>query len=312
MQDSVRTPHRFPMAVTLGIVLVLTIPGAAHAAEEAPGGSLCDAITVEELDALGPLKYDAAAGGGPDYCVFEAAGDGSHSLTLAISSISYDLMKTPDGVEYDVGGLPASVLEDSLLVDIGEGIFAVTPTFEGSPDAAGLDVIEYALAVAGLAAPALETTVPAGEPADALQPPEVEGIEWGRVDAQTAAEFIEADESQEGLWQPLADALGIGTGDLLIMTVNARDAESEDFIGAYSLIEATGAEGEQLRSALVDWLLMTGGEGATVEDISLGGKDVTTLSVAGEVRGYVYVVGNIAHAVPGPEDIAVRFLEALP
>lgn len=312
MPISLRRSRPRAVGATLGVVLALATTGAAHAAEEVPGGSLCDAITVEALDALGPLKYDAPASGAPVFCVFEAAGDGSHSLTLAISSISYDLLKAPDAVEYEVGGLPALVLEESLVVDIGEDTFAVTPAFAGSPDAAGLDLIEYALAVAEVVVPALETTAPTEERADTLQPPEVDGIVWGRVDARTAAEFIEADQGQEAVWQPLADALDIGTADLLILNVNARDAESEDFLGAYSAIEVTGAESARLRSALLDWIVKSAGEGAATEEIVLAGKDVSALSVGGEVAGYLYVVGNIAHAVPGPEDIAGRILDALP
>lgn len=293
------------------VVLALAIPGATHAAEEVPGGSLCDAVSIEALATLGPLQYQEPEGGAPIYCVYEAAGDGTHSLTLAVSGVSFELMQGPDAPVYDVNGQPAIELEGSLLVDLGEDVFAVSPSFASSPDAAGLDVLEYAIAVAEIALPSL-AVAPAAQPAADLQPPDVEGVEWVSSDVQTVAGFIEMDEGQQALWGPLVDGLGVAASDVSVLSARGRDIDSDTVLDQYSAIEVSGVEGEQLRSAVIDWLLIAGGDGADVEDVNIGGKSAMALLLDGDSQGYVYVEGNTAHAIPGPEDVAARMLQALP
>jgi len=306
-----RRPRPRWISATIAATLALGAHGVASAADDGFDSSLCDVITVEALDALGPLDYREPASGGPSFCVFEAAGDGGHSLTLTTSGISFEFMQDPDAPVYEVGGRPAIELEGSLLVDLGEALFVVSPAFGDSADAVGLDPIEYAIDVVEIAMPSLVVAKPEVTAA-AMDLPEVAGMEWTGADVQTVAELTEGDESQQALWQPLADGLGITTAEVSLLSANGFDVESGDFVGPYSAIQAGGAEGDRLRSAIVGWLLTAGGDSASMDDLSIGGKDVMTFVIDGDIQGYLYVEGETAHSLPPSEDAAARILAALP
>jgi len=304
-----------PRAISLasGLALAAALSAPAFAAEP-PGDSLCAAISVDELAALGPLSYEPPAQGAPSYCVFEAA-DGSYTLTLATTEISYELMRDPEAEEYSPGGRPATGVEGGVFVDLGEERLAVTLDPGDSPDAAGLDPVEYALSVAEIVVPALGIA-PASEEAaagDALQPPPVDGIEWGRTSVVTAAQLIDADAEQATIWQALADAAGVDPSELSLLTdARARDAESGEVLGSYAAIQVAGVDAEQLEAAIVSWMGTVSGEDASTDAISLGGKDVTALSAGDQLRGYLYAAGDVVHVLTMSEEDAARVLQALP
>jgi hypothetical protein len=309
-----RLPVRRVLSLALGLTLSATLCLSAIAAEP-PGDALCEAISIEELAALGPLTFETPAEGAPVYCVFEASGDGSYSLTLATTEASYDLMRDPGSEEYSPGGRPATAFEGSLIVDLGETRLAVTLDPGDSPDAAGVDPIAYALRVAEVVVPALGVAPASDEETaagDELQPPPVDGIEWGRTSVVTAAELIEANEGQAAVWQPLADAAGVDTTELSLLNANARDAASGEILGTYAAIQVAGLAGEQLKAAIISWMGTVSGEDVSTDVIPLGGKDVTALSAGGELRGYLYVAGDIVHTFTMSEDDAARILRALP
>jgi hypothetical protein len=304
-----------PRAISLasGLALAVTLSAPAFAAEP-PGDSLCEAISVDELAALGPLTYRTPTEGAPFYCVFEAA-DGSYTLTLATTGISYDLMRDPESEEYSPGGRPATGIEGGVLVDLGEERLAVTLDPGDSPDAQGLDPVDYARGVAEIVVPALGLP-PASEEAasgDALQPPPVDGIEWGRTSVVTAAELIDADAEQATIWQALADAAGVDPSELSLLTdARARDADSGMALGSYAAVQVAGADGEQLQAAIVSWMGTVSGEEVSTDVISLGGKDVTALSAGDQLRGYLYAAGDVVHSLTMSEEDAARILQALP
>jgi hypothetical protein len=311
-----RLPVPRPISLALSLTLSATLSATALAAGD-PGDSLCQATSVDELAALGPLTFETPTEGAPSYCVFEAAGDGSYRLTLATSGISYDRLRdeNPEAEEYSPGGRPATGLEGSIIVDLGDELLVVTLDPGDSPDAAGVDPIDYALSVAEVVVPALGVAPPSEEETagDALQPPPVDGIEWGRTSVVTASELIEADAEQAAVWQPLADAAGVDPSELrLSMDANARDAETGEVLGNYAAIQVAGADGEQLGAAIISWMGTVSGEDVSTDVVSLGGKDVTALSAGGQLRGYLYVAGDIVHAITMSEDDAARVLEALP
>ena len=304
-----------PRAISLasGLVFAVTLSAPAFAAEPS-GDSLCRAISVDELAALGPLTYEAPTEGAPVYCVFEAA-DGSYTLTLATTGISYDLMRDPEAEEFSAGGRPATGIEGGVFVDLGEERLAVTLDPGDSPDAAGLDPVDYALSVAKIVVPALGIA-PASEEAaagDVLQPPPVDGIEWGSSSVVTAAELIDADPEQATIWQALADAAGVDSAELGLLTdARARDAQSGKVLGSYAAVQIAGADGKQLEAAIVSWMGTVSGEDVSTDAISLGGKDVTALSAGDQLRGYLYAAGDVVHVLTMSEEDAARILQALP
>lgn len=153
-----------------------------------------------------------------------------------------------------------------------------------SPDAAGVDPIDYALSVAEVVVPAL-----------GVAPPNEE---------ETAA---------GDALQPLADAAGVDPSELtLLMDANARDADSGEMLGSYAAIQVAGLDGEQLEAAIVSWMGTVSGEDVSTDVLSLGGKDVTALSAGGQLRGYLYVAGDIVHTFTMSEEVAAKILETLP
>jgi hypothetical protein len=301
------------MAALGATALALAIPAAASAADDAAAGSLCDTISVEALAELGPLSYRPPDSGAPVYCLYEAAGDGGHRLSLAISGMSFELFQGPDIEVYDVGGHSAVVYEDSLLVDLGDDVLAVTPELADSPEAEGLDRLAYALDVAAVVVPALGAEPPEAAPAAAVvEPPTVDGVEWGPVDTSAVAELMASDQSQAEQWQPLVDLLGVDPSAITVINTNARDATADAALGAYTRLVIEGVEDERIRSSVQAWLLSVGGDGFSMEDRQIAGRDVAAVLNGGELSGFLYVADGTAHAIPGPEDVAARILEALP
>lgn len=315
-----RTQPARPLGVVLGVALALAIPAAsALGADDDGSGSLCEATTIEAINAIGPLQFEDSAFGGSALCFLEAS-TGSATLTLAVSGISFDLMRgsSPDLVEVTVGDRPAVAAEGLLHVGLEEGILTVNLALS-DPDAVGdVDPVEYAIDVAEIVVPALEASQAAeGGPATAstlAPPPEVAGIDWSRSpDVVSGDQMMEADEGQAAIWQPLLDAAGVDATQLFTIDSNALDAESGDRVGTYAAIQLVDVDEERLRSALLDWLrTASGSDDVVTEDITLGGKDVTRLSVDGELRGYLYFSGDTAHAVTMPDEAAAMVLEALP
>jgi hypothetical protein len=315
-----RTHIARPLGVVLGLALGLAVPAAsAIGADDDGTGWLCEATTIEAINAIGPLQFEDSGFGGPASCFLEAS-SGSATLALGVSGISFDLVResSPDVVEVMVGDRPAVAAEGFLHVGLEEGILTVNLALS-DPDAIGdIDPVEYAVDVAEVVVPALEASqVADGGPTSASTlgpPPEVAGIDWPRSpDVVSAEQLIEADEQQALIWQPLLDAAGVDATQLFTINANARDAESGDIVGNYAAIQLVGIDEERLRSALIDWLRTQSADDEVVtEDITLGGKDVTRLSVGGELRGYLYLIGDTAHALTMPDDAVARVLEALP
>lgn len=80
------------------------------------------------------------------------------------------------------------------------------------------------------------------------------------------------------------------------------------------MVRRSRADEARLRSAIIDLLRTSfGTDDVVAEDINLGGKDVVALKVAGELQGYLYIDGDIAHTLRRmSEATAAPVLEALP
>ena len=193
----------------LGVVLALIAAATVSMAAESPADtSPCDAISVDELNALGPLEFDDPELGTPALCSF-ATSSGSTSLALVISGLSYQLVRTsaPDLAEVVVGDRSAVAVDGSLHVDLGEGILSVILTLAPGDGATGVDPLEYAIDVAEIVVPTLVASrATADDPAHAGElepPPAVAGIAWRDADVVSGEELFAAGEEQAAIWQPL-------------------------------------------------------------------------------------------------------------
>jgi hypothetical protein len=304
------------LALLLGVAMAFAPATGAFAAESSTQDSLCDAIDLEALNALGP-QYETPTFGSPELCAYQTA-SGDATLTIVISGISFDLVQAsaPEGSDTVVADRPAVAVDGALHIDIGEGTLSIAPDLSG--DAADIDPIEYASSVGELVLPSVEATATGNEPAASGGPsataPEVPGIEWGRSQTvTTVAELTDADEGQLATWQPLLDASGADPTQVSILSANATDAQSGEMLGNYSTIRIEGVDESVLVPAVVEWMRsVSEGDKVTVEDGSIGGKDVVTISVGGEFRGYLYAKGDTVHALAMTEEAASRILGVLP
>jgi hypothetical protein len=279
---------------------------------------LCDTISVEQLNSLSALQYDTAQSFIGDSCTFEAAPgqSGSHALTLYLSGFSFDMMRSSPGVsEVMVGERTAIVFEGDLHVGLDEGILSVIPDFAGSEVAQGLDRIEYAIDVAEVVVPALEAMSTGSEEPSSegslAPPPQLDGMSWRSQGPMPGEELVGSSDEQRALWQALLDAAGADASQLSVIDASGTTESGERF-GTYAAIRIVGLDGAQLSSVLLDWLRSTSGEDIASEELTLDGRSVSRLSVGGEIRGYVYVAGDVAHALTMSEENAAHMLEVLP
>lgn len=297
--------------------MALAVPGAvALAADDQADGSFCDAISVDELNAIGPLQFEPSEFSSGAICVFEPASQSdSYTLTIVPSGFSFDMLlqATPDAVEVTAGDRPALFAEGSLHVGLDDGLLSINLEPGDSEAAADVDLEAFSVAVAALAVPAM-ASVAAGDDgaADAAlaPPPEIEGIEWNGQNIATGQDLMQ-DEAAAALWQSLLDATGADPSQLVLLNATARDDERQQ-LGRYDAIQVTGADGATFRSALLDWLRSAMGDDAVFEDLTVAGKDVVKITAGGEVIGYLYFDGDTAHTVTLPEELVAQVIEALP
>lgn len=312
-------PMRMLSWAGLGVAVAMSIPTAStQAADAADEGSLCDTITIEELNALGPLQFEPPEFfSGANICAFGPADSSdSYTLYLTVSGFSLEDMRTaaeaePDFVEVLVGDQPAIMAGGDLHVGLDEGILSVGVDPD---DAGGIDPVEYIVDIAEIVVPALAAAPAsdAGGEVTVARPPDVEGIDWRGGQSLSRGQDLMEDENQAALWQPLLDATGAEPAQLVLLNVSAFD-DADERLGQYDAIRVAGSDPASFRSALIEWLrTASGGEDASFEDRTLGGKDVVSFSVGGELAGYLYFAGDTAHALTMPEEHAARVLEALP
>lgn len=301
------------LAAALAAAVSLAGPFAtASAAEAAADGDSCELITLEELNALGPLKFSAQTGAGRT-CSFPAA-SGSHFLVVSQQAITFDLLRnaTPESEEFLVGDRPAIAVDDFLFVGLDDGTLSVALELPDAAELGGLGRLEYSIDVAEVVLAGIGSDAADGTASTLVPPPEVAGVEWRSTQGITsAAEMMEGDEQQQAVWQPLLDAVGADATELFLISANASNADGR--VGPYSAIQIIGADEATLRTAIIDWFRAVGGStDIMTADITLGGKDVTSLSADGEIRAYIYHDGDTIHTVTMDEEDAAKVLEVLP
>ena len=305
------------------VALLLALPGAALYAADASitEGSLCDAVPSELVDGLSPVRWGAPVVAVADLCVLEQAQDqeGPHSLALAWAPfIDFDAFEAanPDAVDVPVGDHPGLVAGSMLVVGLGEGILTVEADFADSAEGAGVDALEYAVAMAQLAIDYIGDTRPVAAPAEAAMlaaPPAVNDVSWSASIERSGAEIEAAGNADEmAVWQGLIDATDATFEQLHTLNASATNAD-EEVIGSYSAMRVAGTDTALFEPVALAWMRSVFGlEDEPSEQVSLGGKHVTVLSANGQTIGYVYVSGDTAYALALPEDVLAAVLASLP
>ena len=320
-----RVPHH-ASAVIAAVTLVMAVPTTTLLAAEGDTdeSSLCDAITLAEIHALSPLRFEEPSDGsafGGTFCQFGSAQAEAefYQLGLGLSDLAtVELAREqlPGGLDLTVAGRPAYLVEQpdnvppgvQLLVDLGPESLSVSVSVpEGQ---LGLDPNDLVIGVAEVAAPRLLDAV---ESADAqLGVPDVDGIEWGRnQDVATAEELIERDEAQAAIWQPILDATGAEPSELLILNVRAFKPGTTDELGFYGALRIVDVDENALRTGFIDFMRNQAGD-VVLEDISLGGRDVQRMAAGDQISGVLYFDGDTAHVFTMSEEDAALVIAALP
>jgi hypothetical protein len=126
---------------------------------DAQGPPLCELLSLEDLNTLGPLEYQEVTGEGGS-CFFTSVSEdqGFHSLSLYTETLELEVLRQifPDGTELTAGGQPAYSDGTSLWIGLDDDrLLTIVPYAFGSPDAEGLDLVAYSLQVADILVPRL-------------------------------------------------------------------------------------------------------------------------------------------------------------
>lgn len=118
---------------------------------------LCAALTIEELDALGPLQYDSSFSG-PDSCTYQSSSleTGFYNVNLYIEPGTLDTFRQwfPGGVDSTVAGAPAYGSDAQLWVELpDQELLAVAAYVDEGSQPEGFDALAYATAIAEIALP---------------------------------------------------------------------------------------------------------------------------------------------------------------
>ena len=304
--------------------------GTTVTATDVDEGSLCDALSLDELHALGPLRYAEPEFGGPAFCVYEASPDqqGPHSLNLTYREIPFGVAfddfregvreQSPGIVDITVGGQPGYADETipgspGVLVGIDDSFLAINPNVEASAEGQGVDSIDYAISVAEIVVSRLAESLAAERATAMPPPPPVDGVEWTRITESIGAEIISNDDvGFADLLTRLLEETGADLEQATLLSATARPENASDAGGLYLALRINRVEGSRLVPGLLAWLTTaTGDRDLSATPTTLGGKEVTEVSVDGETTGFAYGAGDTLYLLSFPAELATKVLAEL-
>lgn len=323
-----RARSAVPAAILAGTLLLLLPDTAAVAAADETAGSLCDTISVEELEGLTGLAYEPALSE-PWICNYVSpAGAGFDTILLAMDATGVDDVegqRYPGSVEVTVAGASGVANSDDgdvfLVLDAGEHGTLRVNVDAGSAEAAGSDGLALAQAIAEIVIPNLGATAAAapgsGTPASstdgsALAPPaEIAAALDLResISASGEAVFEGRSEDEVAVFAAMLDTLGAQRERLSIYAASAGSGDS------YLAVRVADAPEGAVQPALMDAIGLSGAlEGWTSEVASVGGKDVTrmTSQASPDRPVHVYADGDVVYLVQLLPEDAAALLESLP
>lgn len=251
---------------------------------------MCGLASPEELSALSSLQYDTSQGFG-DVCTYSTSSfDAYHSVTLSLDrgiALSDMTQWYPEGQETSVAGLPAFAVNDTLFVQVEEGVLQVQ-AYLGEDDATmGLDPLSAAIQVAELFIPRL-AQLP-GDPLDDLDPDDGSFPPTDDVDVSGSLCDLLTLEELNALASPqYADA----TGDSGTCTYSTAASDTSFSMVSTSLLPGTSLD--ELKSYFPEG-----------EDLSVAGHDAYSAieQLWVDVGDDILVVTAMTFATSGDEDL---------
>jgi hypothetical protein len=122
-------------------------------------GSLCGLLSLEDVNALGPVQFTTAEAFTSDSCDYTDSEAGFPSLSVNVTSdasledvrLAYE--EVTELIELSAAGRDALTDGDQLFVEMGEDVLVVYPSIAEAPGSESVDAIEYAIDVAELLVP---------------------------------------------------------------------------------------------------------------------------------------------------------------
>lgn len=330
------TPHRRLTSTALGVTLLAVAPGAAglaadaavaaDAGGEAIEGTLCASLAIDEINALSALRFvapeplvgDGDPSGSFEVCVYETAAgqEGPHRLELLLFEPPFEMdveaiLEAEPGFEpISVAGRPGWVDGTRVVVGLDGLALSVSADIADSAEAAGIDAVELAAALAELALAGLPEQVAdpdAGPSNGPLTPPPVDGITWD-VRAYEGEQIRSLGEDEVALFERLLEASDGSLEQAGVIVADALGADDEsERVGGYVALRVAGADATELEPVLIDFL------GLEVADASVAGRQVRVASIAGGEGGaLLYAAGDTMYLLELPEATAALVLEGLP
>jgi hypothetical protein len=307
------------IGIALALALSLTAP---TVAEE---GSLCEALTLEDVSALVDLPWElyfedarACSYGEPEGHPF------SHRITVQYDEAGYtfaELMAEEGSREVMVGEhRGVSLTGGAIWVQIGERPLLIYGNFSDPDVKSRVDIDGFVFDVAR----ATVDDLPEGGgidpgPADGAAEaegaglPQLEAIEWD-VDRDLHGEEVmdDSDDAERAFWQAVLETPAAEVDGMSLVRADILSALSGDEIGRYTRTVVPGADAAALRAALEGQYRALLGPDLVIEDVVIGGKDVSAVSILNEPQAYLYYVGDTLHAFVGPEEILELIIAELP
>jgi hypothetical protein len=328
--------HPFLRAMPLTVGLLLAIGGvptlAADAADEEAG--LCRVISIDVIaDMTGQQYEETPFWDLADNCKYLATSDpdGSHYVRLHLDGLyPYDryLEGALDPVELEIGGHRAFLASDvdprgwlntQVAVDLGDVTLRTTVILDEGADPDQMDdtvrITEIALAGLGDESSPTEPSPDDSRSADVpgLELPALEGFEWrGDIEAYGAGISDLEDAGMNLPFEVLLEALGADIERLGFRTATIRDSATGEDVGNYLAVRVAGADTAELEPAALTWLAsLLGTTEVSAEPVSIGDREVLTITLSADEQAYVYVDGDSVHLLSMPEAVAASMLEAL-
>jgi hypothetical protein len=313
-------------AGSIGIAMALALSiTASTSAEE---GSLCEALTLEDVSAIVDLPWelyfeDASA------CVYGAPEGHPFSHRISIqyeAGYTFDELLAEEGSsEVLIGEHPGvSLTGGALWVRVGDQTLLLYGSFTDPEVQSRVDIDGFLADVARSAVddlpegggPYAQPSHEAGEgviDAEAAGLPRLAGIEWDVEQVLQGEEFMDdLSDADRARWQAVLTMAGAEANGMSLIRADVLSALSGDAIGRYTRIVVPGADGTTLATALEEQYRATMGPDLVIEDVVVGGKDVSAWLIEDQPQAYLYYFGDTLHLFLGPEDILELIIAELP
>lgn len=157
-------------------------------------------------------------------------------------------------------------------------------------------------------------------PSESIPIPQLGGLAWYRSIDESGPQIEASRPAAEVTeWSKLVDGAGATFGDLHYTYQQVFDPSNLPDIGSLATVRVAGAETDVLQQLVVadigNQVIGLGDEAPSTREATVGGKDVTVVSLPAEMSAWdaiVYATGDIGYVFLMPQDLAALALAQLP